>query len=66
MKKLVEITKGFGKVMLAILTAVLMPILIWVGLGVAINRKMQEKRVREAAAPTIGEALGKAKITIHR
>jgi hypothetical protein len=59
MKRIVRVAKGTGKVVLALLTGVLMPILIWVALGVILNRKLTEKKVRRATAPTIGEILAK-------
>ena len=66
MKEIKKIAKGAGKVILVLLIGVLMPILIWVALGVAINLKLHEKRVKQTTAPTIGELLNKAGLTIHR
>ncbi|OGO19779.1 MAG: hypothetical protein A2144_13115 [Chloroflexi bacterium RBG_16_50_9] len=66
MKTIMKIAKGTGKVILALLTGVLMPILIWVALGVALNKKLAEKKVKEATAPTIGEILNKAKVDINQ
>ena len=66
MKTIMKIAKGTGKVILALLMGVLMPILIWVALGVALNKKLAEKKVKEAAAPTIGEILNKAKVDINQ
>jgi len=57
MEKMKKIAKGTGKVFLALLTAVCMPILIWVALGVAINRKMAEKNAERKLAPAIDETL---------
>ena len=66
MNTIKKIAKGTGKVILALVTGMLMPILIWVALGVIINQKMQEKKTRQVTAPTIGEILGKARLTIQR
>jgi hypothetical protein len=46
MKALRKIALGTGKVMLAVLGCVLMPILIWVALGVAINQSTSKKRLK--------------------
>ncbi len=55
-----KVTKGVGKVVLALLAVVLMPILIWVALGAALNIKLREKKLQQAV-PTIGEILAEAK-----
>ncbi len=54
MKTLNRIVRGTGKVTLAILGCLLMPILVWVGLGTAIY---QRNRV---ANPAIGSELTRA------
>ncbi len=56
-----KVAKGIGKVVLALLAVVLMPILIWVALGTALNIKLREKKLQRAPVPTIGEVLAKAK-----
>ena len=66
MKGLIKVAKGTGKVVLALLIGVFMPILIWVALGVALNKKMREKTVQEREVETIGEILNKASETIKR
>jgi hypothetical protein len=66
MKEIKRVAQGTGKVILALLTGILMPILIWVALGVAINQKLREKKLKQTSAPTIGEILTKAGLTIHR
>ncbi len=55
-----KVAKGVGKVVLALLAVVLMPILIWVALGAALNIKLREGKVQRATVPTIGEILAKA------
>ena len=60
MKEILKVAKGIGKVVLALLTAILMPILIWVAMGVVLNQKLREKKYKEATAPTVGEILTKA------
>jgi len=50
---------------LALLGGVLMPILIWVALGVAVNQRARERRVQRKPAPTIGEILVAAGLTIQ-
>jgi hypothetical protein len=51
MKGTKKIGRGAGKVTLALLGGVLMPILIWVALSVAMTRRLG--RVQRAPAPTI-------------
>jgi hypothetical protein len=65
MKVMIKVAKGTGKVILALLTGILMPILIWVALGVALNQRTREKKLKPAAAPTMGEILTRAGLTIH-
>ena len=57
MERTKRVVKGMGKVILALLTGVLMPLLIWVALGTAINRKMVEKSVQRKLAPAADETL---------
>ncbi len=65
MERIKRITGGTGKVILALLGGILFPILIWVALGVAINQKLRERRPQRVAAPTIGEILAAAGLTIQ-
>ncbi|MBM2824449.1 MAG: hypothetical protein HW402_113 [Dehalococcoidales bacterium] len=57
MKGMTKIARGTGKVFLALLGGIFMPVWIWVALGVAMNKKLREKEVRQAEVPTIGETL---------
>jgi len=66
MKGMIKVARGTGKVVLALLAAVFMPVLIWVALGVALNKKLREKEARQAEVPTIGEILTEADQTIKR
>ncbi len=66
MKGMTKLARGTGKVFLALLGGILMPILIWVALGVALNKKLREKEIRQAEVPTIGEILTKAGQTSKR
>ena len=51
-----------GKVMVALVAGVLMPVMIWIALGVALQQKAAEqKSAKQAAAPTLGEILAAAK-----
>ncbi len=55
MKGTKRITRGIGKVVLALLGAVFMPILIWVALGTAVKQGTQRKAThttREILATT--------------
>ncbi len=54
MKRTKQIARGIGKVILALFAVVLMPILIWVALGVALNQKLRETKVQRKLAPPIG------------
>ena len=65
MKEIKKVVKDTGKVILALLTGILMPILIWVALGVVLNQKLREKKLKPATTPTIGEILAKAGLTIQ-
>ncbi len=56
-EKTKEIVKGIGKVVLALVGGVLMPIWIWVALGVAISQKLREKEAERQLAPTTGKIL---------
>ena len=46
-----------GKVMLAIMAGVLMPILIWVAFGAALHQKVEQRRTSQASVPTLKEIL---------
>lgn len=63
MEKTKKILAKTGKVMLALLGCVLMPILIWIALGVVILQKTK-KRQRVEAAPTLGQILEAAALKI--
>ena len=65
MKGTKQIARGTGKVMLALLGGILMPILIWVALGVAISHKLRERAPQRKPAPTIGEILAAAGLSIE-
>ncbi len=58
MEKTMKVLRKIGKIMLVVLGAILMPVLIWVALGVAIHYKLQARRTGEQKpTPTIGEIL---------
>lgn len=65
MEKAMKITKGASKVTLALLAGVLMPVLLWIALGVAADHKLQGRRLQRKAAPTIGDILAAAGLSIH-
>ncbi len=65
MERIKRITGGTGKVILVLLGGILFPILIWVALGVAVNQKLRERRPKRVPAPTIGEILTAAGLTIQ-
>ncbi len=65
MERMMKTAKGAGKVMLAVLGGILMPILIWVALGVAISHKIRERAPQRKPAPTIGEILAAAGLTME-
>ncbi len=60
-----EITKGTGKVVLALVAGALIPIWIWVALGAAISQKLRERSAQRKPAPTIGEILAAAGLSIQ-
>jgi hypothetical protein len=66
MNKMMRVVKGTGKVILAILTGIFMPILLWIGLGVALNQKMRAKKRVTETAPTIGEILDGAQTELEK
>ncbi|MFH1382077.1 MAG: hypothetical protein ABIH70_04200 [Chloroflexota bacterium] len=53
-----------GKVGLALLAGILMPVLIWVAFGVVMNQKLRQWSARRKPAPTIGEILATARLSI--
>ncbi len=61
MKTTKKILKGTGKVVLAILGGILMPILIWVAFGVAMNQKLRS--TQRKPVPTIGQILEAASLS---
>lgn len=65
MERTKRITRGAGKVMLALLAGILFPILIWVALGVALYHKERERAAQRQPAPTIGEILNAAGLSIQ-
>ena len=65
MKGTKKVLRGTGKVILALLTGVFMPILIWVALGVAISQRVRQRTPKQAPVPIIGEILAAAGLTIQ-
>jgi hypothetical protein len=57
MKKTKKIALGLGKITLAIVGGILMPVLIWVALGAAIYQKVHQKKAQTKAVPTLGQIL---------
>ena len=55
MERMVKIAKGTGRIILTILTGMLMPVLIWVALGVAFNQVTKEKRLGRAVPKDVPE-----------
>ena len=49
MERMMKIVRGTGKVILALLAGVFMPVLIWVALGEAL-KKAQEKKHQQVPA----------------
>ncbi len=65
MEKTRQVATGVGKVILALLAGALMPIWIWVALGVAVNQKLHERSAQRKPAPTIGQILAAAGLSIQ-
>lgn len=65
MKETKRNAQSTGKVILALFGLILMPVLIWVALGVAVNQKLRERSLQRAPAPTIGEILARVGLTIQ-
>jgi len=57
MKGMTKSARGIGKVFLALLGGIFMPVLIWVALGVALNKKLREGSVQPAPTPAVGETM---------
>ena len=57
MKRLQKTIRETGKVLLALLTGIFMPLLVWAGLGVAINRKAMKKAAQPGRVPVTGDNL---------
>lgn len=53
MERTKKVLRGAGKVILALLMGVFMPILVWVALGVAIQQEVRQRKPRRALAPTM-------------
>ena len=51
MERMMRIARGTGKVILALLGVALMPILIWVALGVVVYQKMRQRQVQRKPVP---------------
>ena len=66
MNKIMKVVKGTGKVVLALLTGIFMPILLWIGLGVALNQKLRAKKQVTETAPTIGDILDGAEAELEK
>lgn len=65
MERTKGIARGAGKVVLALVGGALMPIWIWVALGVAMNQKLRKRSAQRKPAPTIGEILAAAGLSIQ-
>ncbi len=62
MKTFKKIALGIGKVLAAMIGCVLLPVLIWVALGVAIYQKTHQGEARKELVPTLGKILGVAAV----
>ncbi len=65
MERTKQVAKGVGKVILALVGGALMPIWIWVAFGVAMNQKLHQRGAQREPAPTIGEILAAAGLSIQ-
>ncbi len=65
MKGMKRTTRGIGKVILALLGGVLIPVLIWMAFGIAVTQRVRGKEPQRKAASTIGEILTAAGLTIQ-
>ncbi|MFH1381379.1 MAG: hypothetical protein ABIH70_00605 [Chloroflexota bacterium] len=61
MKTAKKILKGTGKVILALMGGILMPVLIWVAFGVAMSQKLRS--AQRKTVPTIGQILETASLS---
>jgi hypothetical protein len=61
MKTMKRTAKTIGKVLLALVGAALMPILIWVALGAAINERARERKATKTSVRTVGQVLASAR-----
>ncbi|MFH1381380.1 MAG: hypothetical protein ABIH70_00610 [Chloroflexota bacterium] len=57
MEKTMKTAIGIGKVLLALLAGIFMPILIWVAFGVAVNQKLHQWSAQRKPVPATGDAL---------
>ena len=57
MKRTMKVARGTGKVFLAMLCGVIIPILIWIGLGTAIVQRVRETRGKKVEVRRLGEAM---------
>ena len=57
MKMIQKAIKEIGKVILALLTGIFMPLLVWAGLGVAINQKLTKKAAQPKMVPAASDTL---------
>ena len=60
MKGIIKATQATGKVTLVLLGAILMPVLIWVALGAAVNTQLKAKEARQPETETAKGILAKA------
>ena len=65
MQRMKKIASGTGKVILALLTGVSLPVLIWVALGMAMHKKAHEMKHKQTPVPTVAEVMIKAGLTIQ-
>ncbi len=65
MKNIKRTGRGVGKVVLALLAGILMPVMIWVALGAFLTQKIREKRQQRMSTPTVAEILAAAGLTIR-
>ena len=65
MNKMMKVLQGTGKFILALFMGIFSPILLWIGLGMALNKKLREKQQVPEKARTIGEVLDGAQIELE-
>jgi hypothetical protein len=66
MKRMEKAIKEIGKVLLALLTGIFMPLLVWVGLGIAINQKMTKKVAHPKTVPATGNTLAETPVNTKK